>query len=89
MSAKSIVEFEQFKDNHSEVLKYKYAVISFYKQNRPSPLDALMDPVRLYIENAIGSGEWTERDIGWFRADLTINLEDEPEYESEALEPNV
>ena len=38
-----------------------------------------MDPVRLYIEKAIGNGEWSERDIGWFRANLDIDLEGDPE----------
>ena len=84
VSAKKIKEFEQFKDNHAEIRKHKYAVISFYKGSEENnALDQMMDPVRLYIENAIGNGDWTDRDIGWFRANLEINLEDEPDYNSD------
>ena len=49
----------------------------------------MLDPVRLYIENAIGNGDWTERDIGWFRANLDVNIEDEPNFDSRNLKPNV
>ena len=44
-----------------------------------------MDPVRLYIEKAIENGDFSERDIGWFRANLEINIDDVSEYDSSSF----
>ena len=29
-----------------------------------------MEPTKEYVENMIAQGDWTQRDIGWFRIDI-------------------
>ena len=35
-----------------------------------------MTKAKFYLEEKIEAGEWTERDIGWFR----VNIDERPEF---------
>ena len=46
--------------------------MSLYKSSDPKSveIDAMMEPVKKYAEDAMLTGEWIDRDIGWFRVDI-------------------
>ena len=55
--------------------QHEWSVISFYKPSDPKSLeiDGLMEGAKLYLEKKIEDGDWTQRDIGWFRIDIDEN----------------
>ena len=65
-------------DTPQEVLKdYEFSVISFYKPSDETSveIDALMEGAEEYMEKKMRIGDWSKRNVGWFR----VNLEETPE----------
>ena len=51
--------------------EHEFAVVSFKTADPKSEeVDRLMEGAKLYVEQKIADGEWTQRDIGWDRIDL-------------------
>ena len=54
------------------IAKFEFAVLSLYKSSDPKSVEinAMLEPVKQYAEDAMLTGEWIDRDIGWFRVDI-------------------
>jgi hypothetical protein len=53
-----------------------FTFISFFSEDAESKaVDALMEDVKAYIDEQIEKGNWTDRNIGWYRADTGAHPE--------------
>ena len=51
--------------------QYDFAVVSFYNSDpKALEVDATMEGAKNIIESKIAAGEWSERNLGWFRVDI-------------------
>ena len=51
-------------------------MVSFYKSDDASKqMDGLMEKAKSYLDERIESGEWSDRNISWFRADIEKHTE--------------
>ena len=66
-----IIEFKEG-DNVGELLnQHDFSVVSFYNAEEwAAEIDKLMDGAKEQFEKKIADGEWSDRKIGWYRADL-------------------
>ena len=63
-------------DENPAVTDHDFSVISFYNSEDWSQhFDSLFEKVRDKVDEAMASGEWKHRDIGFFR----VNIETHPE----------
>ena len=85
-SADPILDLEGEEETASLLDKYEFSIVSFYNSEKESrEINALLEGTKAIVEGKIASGEWSERNLGWFRVDLdkhpemTINEEIAPD----------
>ena len=75
-SAAGILEFENGDDISALMGKYDYSVISFFTNEEWAiDLDSIMDGAKTFFDKKMADGEWPQRNVGWFRANLELHPE--------------
>ena len=59
-------------DSPEELLnKHEFSVVSFFDSSPESlAVHGYVEASKIFLEAQIASGEWTDRNIGWFKIDL-------------------
>ena len=51
--------------------QYDFAIVSFYNSDpKAKEVDAVVEGAKNVVEAKIAAGEWSERNLGWFRVDI-------------------
>ena len=86
VSADIILDLEGEEETSALLDKFEFSIISFYNSEKESrEINALLEGTKAIVEEKMASGEWGQRNLGWFRVDLdkhpemTINEEYAPD----------
>ena len=73
-----IIQFTKQEDPINYLEQHKFAVVSFFNNSAEAKeVDALMEGAKRILDEKVKSGDWTERDVGWYR----LNFEENPELD--------
>ena len=71
VSAEGIQELQGEEETAALLDKYEFSIVSFYNSEKESrEIDALLEGTKAIVEEKVASGEWGQRNLGWFRIDL-------------------